>query len=105
MTNNKHAVPDSQQPSEDHKCFGADCTSTGNGNGGDLDVKDKIAFVSKLETFLRMAMSDDYSGCVAEAIVDDVIEDVECCADENYNEDDVRLAIGRVLCEKLGIER
>lgn len=56
--------------------------------------------------FMREAMSDDYSDLVAEAILPDVIADVNECADaEDWNEDDVRLAIGRVLCWKLGIPR
>lgn len=56
--------------------------------------------------FMREAMSGDYSDLVAEAILTDVIADVNECADaEDWNEDDVRLAIGRVLCWKLGIPR
>lgn len=57
------------------------------------------------EELIRRAMSDDYSDRVASEIMPDVIQDVEECADsEDWNIDDVRLAIGRVLCTRLGIE-
>lgn len=57
------------------------------------------------EELLRRAMSDDYSDRVASEIMSDVIQDVDECADsEDWNIDDVRLAIGRVLCTRLGIE-
>ena len=39
------------------------------------------------------------------AICDEVAQDVWDCADrENFNDDDVRLAVGRVLMKKLGID-
>lgn len=57
------------------------------------------------EELMRKAMPDDYSGRVASEIMSDVIQDVDECADSEYwNIDDVRLAIGRVLCARLGIE-
>lgn len=34
-------------------------------------------------------------------IIDDVITDIEDCADENWNNSDVSIAIQRVLMEKL----
>lgn len=50
-------------------------------------------------------VSDDYWGKVADKILEEVCEDIEETADkDNWNEDDVRLAVGRVLCTKLGIE-
>ena len=50
-------------------------------------------------------VSDDYWGKIADKILDEVCEDIEATADKDeWNEDDVRLAVGRVLCEKLGIE-
>jgi len=46
-----------------------------------------------------------YSGKIMDAIRDDVLEDVkESSAFPNFNVDDVRLAVGRVLCKKLGLE-
>lgn len=48
---------------------------------------------------------DEYIG---HTFMDDVIEDVMCSSawdDEGYyNEDDIRLAIGRTLMDRLGIE-
>ena len=48
---------------------------------------------------------DEYIG---HTFMDDVIEDVMCASawdDEGYyNEDDIRLAIGRTLMDRLGIE-
>lgn len=55
---------------------------------------------------LSKGISDDYLSDIVNAIIDDVVRDVDECADsKNWNEDDVKLAVGRVLCERLGIER
>jgi len=49
-------------------------------------------------------ISDEYWRSIAESIADDVVEDVQETADpDEWNEDDIRLAIGRVLCDRLGI--
>ena len=56
-----------------------------------------------LELFLRQSISSDYTRSIAESILEDVKEDIECSADEDFNEDDIRLAIGRVLMDRLGI--
>lgn len=59
-----------------------------------------------LRSLLGAAISDDYVNDIINDIIDDVYEDVATCADqEKWNEDDVRLAVGRVLCDRLGIER
>lgn len=58
-------------------------------------------FKSELEYHLRKAISDDYTRGIAELIADDVKEDLEVSADTNYNEDDLKLAIGRVLTDYL----
>lgn len=50
-------------------------------------------------------ISDDYIRPIAEKIVEDVAQDIYETADrEEWNSDDVRLAVGRVLCKKLKIE-
>ena len=70
----------------------------------EIEIEKEEIIRNELYHFLRSAMSSDYSDLVAEAILPDVIADVDECADaEDWNEDDVRLAIGRVLCGKLGI--
>lgn len=49
-------------------------------------------------------VSDEYWGRISDSILEEVCENVEETADkEEWNEDDVRLAVGRVLCDKLGI--
>lgn len=54
---------------------------------------------------LQNAISSDYINTVAEHILDDVVEDVEECADkDDWNEDDVRLAVGRVFIKKMGVD-
>ena len=52
------------------------------------------------EIGLNRPISDDYWPRISEAIIDDVIRNVEETADEEeWNEDDVRLAVGRVLLD------
>lgn len=59
---------------------------------------------------LRGAVSDDYARYILENdnIIEDIIDDVltsSAWEDERYyNEDDIRLAIGRILITKLNIE-
>lgn len=51
-------------------------------------------------------ISDDYWPGICRAILNDVVKDVRECADNDaWNEDDVRLAVGRVLCARLGIDK
>ena len=60
--------------------------------------------LDKLEFFLRQSISSGYTRSIAESILEDVKEDIDCSADKDFNEDDMRLAIGRVLMDRLGIE-
>lgn len=53
---------------------------------------------------LRDAIPDDYRGYIVNEILSDVCEDVDCAADEEFSDGDVRLALGRVLCSRLGID-
>ena len=53
---------------------------------------------------LKQTVSDDYADYILDVIIDDVKEDVFTSADEDFNEDDVRFAFGRVLMKKLGID-
>jgi len=47
-------------------------------------------------------MDTDQARTATDLIIDDVVKDVEECADgENWNDSDVRLAIGRVLIQRL----
>ncbi len=50
-------------------------------------------------------VSRDYSRLISDKIVDAVARDIYETADpEDWNMDDVRLAVGRVLCKRLRIE-
>lgn len=52
---------------------------------------------------LSKSISDDYVSELTNAIAEDVYQDVDETADPGeWNEDDVRLALGRVLLRKCG---
>lgn len=46
----------------------------------------------------------EYLDPIVENILPDVCEDVDARADADFNDDDVRLALGRVLVSRLGTE-
>lgn len=69
-----------------------------------MKINDIIQFRNIVEDVLRCSIGDDYVSYVWTLFGGDIIEDVESCADEDYNEDDIRMAIGRVICRRLGIE-
>ena len=52
---------------------------------------------------LSKSIATEYAQYISEEISDEVRQDVETSAGKDFNEDDLRLAIGRVLCEKLNI--
>lgn len=58
-----------------------------------------------IKSIMKQAVSDEYVRYIMEVLYYDILDDIKTSADENYNEDDVRLAIGRVLMDKLGIEK
>ena len=57
---------------------------------------------------LEYAEEDENGEQIGETFIDDVIEDVICSSawdDEGYyNEDDIRISIGKVLIDRLGID-
>ncbi len=55
-------------------------------------------------SLLKKSISDDYVVYIADNILDDVVEDIKTSADEDYSDEDVRFAIGRVLINRLGID-
>ena len=55
-------------------------------------------------SLLKKSISDDYAVYIADNILDDVVEDVKTSAGEDYSDEDVRFAIGRVLIDRLGID-
>lgn len=69
-----------------------------------MKIKDYSTFTNDCVNLLGETISKDYVRYIYTTISGDLIEDVETSADENYSIDDIRLAIGRVLCKRLGIE-
>ena len=69
-----------------------------------MKIKDYSTFVNDCLNILGKSINEDYVRYIFTAISGDLIEDVETSVDENYSIDDIRLAIGRVLCNRLGIE-
>ena len=64
-----------------------------------------VELIGAYEDSLLGGISRDYSKSIAEAIADDVARDVHETADhEDWDIDDVRLAVGRVLCKRMNIE-
>lgn len=49
-------------------------------------------------------ISDDYSDRIFDLIQDEVAEDIYTAAGQRFTDDDVRLAVGRVLTKCLRIE-
>lgn len=66
--------------------------------------KDEAGEVFLKDFLLKDAIPDDYRGYVVNEILSDVCEDIDASADEEFSDGDVRLALGRVLCDRLGIE-
>lgn len=56
---------------------------------------------SMIQDMLTCITTSDYAPTIAELIAKDVEENVKECADKHYTMTDVRLAIGRVLIEKI----
>lgn len=58
------------------------------------------------EFALKPQIASCYWEKIADVIIDDVVKDINECADpQDWDEDDVRLAVGRVILERLGIEQ
>ena len=51
---------------------------------------------------LLQSMDSDTATLLARKMEQYVVDDVQACADEEYNDDDIRLAIGRYLREAIG---
>ena len=58
--------------------------------------------VAALLDFLAPVVGEDYLRGVVARIVRDVKRDLDETADREFNDSDLRLAIGRVLCARLG---
>lgn len=81
-----------------------------------MNKKEKKIIENKIRMIIQSAVSSEYARYILEheneeaenTFMDDVIEDVMCASawDEEgyYNNDDIRLSIGRVLIDRLGID-
>lgn len=66
----------------------------------DMVINTDIAYVAN--GILDNMFMTDYVDTIFNAIITDVIADVKECADKEFNDDDVRLAVNRVILKKLG---
>lgn len=67
-----------------------------------MDTENKKLINAVVLNHMVDIMDTDQAWSVTGLIIDDVVKDVEECADgENWNDSDVRLAIGRVLIQRL----
>ena len=62
----------------------------------------KKIIIDDVRKILSLSVSKDYVEYILGSIIEGVIEDIEETADEEYNDDDIRFAIGRVICKKFG---
>ena len=58
--------------------------------------------VAALLDFLAPVVGEDYLRGVVARIARDVKRDLDEAADREFNDSDMRLAVGRVLCARLG---
>lgn len=75
--------------------------------------QEKREITLRIEQLMQNSISDDYVGNImqsvqnnetfVEAVIDDVIECSAWSDEGYYNDDDIRLAIGRVLISRLEI--
>ena len=64
---------------------------------------DQVRYFLK-DILLTDAIPDDYRGHIVEEILPDVCADIDAAADKEFSDGDVRLALGRVLMSRIGIE-
>ena len=81
-----------------------------------MNKEEKKIIENEVEMILRNAVGSQYARYILEhenektgiIFMEDVIEDVMCASawddKEYYNDDDIRLSIGRIFIERLGIE-
>lgn len=71
-------------------------------------INDRLGIGDEVRARLAFAVHSDYLQQIVDAVIDDVAEDVMCSSsyetDGTWSAADERLALGRVLCRRLGIE-
>ena len=61
-------------------------------------AKDEV--INFLDENLKSIVCEDCIKDIIDELIDDVIEDLRVSADMNFNDDDIRLSVGRVLVDK-----
>lgn len=61
-------------------------------------------YVMEIVSYELKRLTDDYASRIYDAIINDVISDIDECADDDFNDSDIHLAIGRAICSRIGIE-
>ena len=77
-----------------------DCCVPTSGQMSDITPKVRRCLVD----LLWLSCSSSYAAVLADELLTEVTQDVCECSDYNWSEDDVRLALGRVLIKRLGVE-
>lgn len=71
-------------------------------------INDRLGIGNEMRARLLFAIHSNYLQKIVEAVIDDVTEDIQRTpsyeTDGVWNVNDERLALGRVLCRRLGIE-
>ena len=69
-----------------------------------FEKEDKNYIRGIVNMILSSIFTDEYDNeLVTTTIIDEVIEDIEETADEHFNDSDVRIAVARVLKNRLGV--
>lgn len=69
--------------------------------------ENEINFINELlyRMFLPIINDSTDTGNIVDSIIDEVVEDVKETADEdNWNSEDVRIALARVIKKKFGVD-
>lgn len=66
---------------------------------------DRMTIENKTFRILSKVFTDTlYCNDVTSTILDEVIQDIEDCAEEEYNDSDISLAVQRTLLKKIGCD-
>ena len=68
-----------------------------------MNNANKKALRANLAASLRFAVDDCHVLEIVDSLVDDVASDIDGLPHENYSADDVKRAVGRVLCRRLDL--
>ena len=69
-----------------------------------MTKRDKKSLRANLVASLQFAVSDSYVMEIADALLDDVAEDIDVHSGKDYSSEDVKRSVGRILCWRLGMK-